>query len=127
MKKIVLFLSINVDALVGSTAISETPSSTEKGNYITLKHTIDVQTNEVSIDYTYDNKYLQLVGFEPTNNASCKLEKNTITCNDVKASSTFVYPIFKIVSNFDNNKDITATFKTTETQNITQNRSSCKP
>lgn len=117
---LVFLFAFKVDAFAGKTTISESPTSTEKGNYITLKHTVDTAAGEMSIEYTYDNKYLQLVGFEPTNAGSCTLEKNTISCSSVQANVAFVYPVFKIVSTLDGNKDISATFNTTEAHNTTK-------
>ena len=117
---LILLVGIKVDALTGKTVINESPSSTEKGNYITLKHTVDTATAELSIEYTYDSKYLQLVGFESTNAGSCSFEKNTIKCTSVQANVAFVYPVFRIVSTFDGNKEISSTFNTTEANNTTK-------
>lgn len=106
---LILLLGTKGEALTGTTVISETPSSTEKGNYITLKHTLDTVVDEVSMTYSYDTKSLQLVGFVPTT-TSCNFESNTIKCSNVSANVTYVYPVFKITNTFSANKDISTTF-----------------
>ena len=117
---ILILINIRVEAFSGSTSISELPVNTEKGQYITLYHIVDTSTLDMSIDYTYDNGYLKLVGFINSNNSKCSLTDNTITCSNVSAKNAFVYPIFKIINTFNGNKDISATFNTTEAHNTTK-------
>lgn len=117
---ILILLTVKVEAFSGATSISELPINTEKGQYITLYHTVDTSTLDMSIDYTYDSGYLKLVGFINSNNSKCSLTANTITCSNVSAKNAFVYPIFKIINTFNSNKDISATFNTTEAHNTTK-------
>lgn len=117
---IVILFEIKVEALTGSTTVYELPISTEKSNYITLAHSSNSAASDISIEYSYDTKYLQLVGFIPVSNTNCQLEGNIIKCSNIKANTIFVYPVFKIINTFNANKDISATFNTTVAENTTK-------
>jgi len=117
---LILLLGVKVEAYTGTSAIHENPVASEKGNFITIKHTVDIDSPEMYIDYTYDNKFLQLIGFIPTSNGTCMMEGDRIKCNDVKASNVIIYPVFKIINDLTANKDITASFSTTEAHNSTK-------
>lgn len=117
---LILLFGTRVEAYTGATSIHENPKASEKGNYITLKHTVDVDTEIMTIEYSYDNKFIQLIGFIPTTNGECNLEKNTIECTNVKANQVIIYPVFKIINDLTANKDITATFNTISEQSTTK-------
>lgn len=120
----VLLFGIKVNALTGTTALNETITSTEKDTYITLKHTINESTNKISMSYEYDSNYLQLVGFLPVSSIHCSLSENIITCGDISDTipnnTVIVYPVFKIKTTLNANKDIKTTFTDeVQIQNIT--------
>lgn len=117
---LILLMMTKVEAYTGTTAIHENPKATERGNYITLKHTVDVASSDISITYSYDNKFLQLIGFIPTSNGTCILEGNKIKCQNIQPTNVFVYPVFKITADLTANKDISATFYDIEQQNTTK-------
>lgn len=117
---LILLFGIRVEAYTGATSIHENPKASEKGNYITLKHTVDVDSEIMTIEYSYDSKFIQLIGFIPTTNGECSLEKNTIECVNVKANQVIIYPVFKIVNDLTANKDISSTFSTISAHNTTK-------
>lgn len=112
---IIMLLCLKVDALSGTAVINELPENTEKGQYFSLKHTIDTNASEISLEYSYDKNYIKLVGYTSADNVKCSFSENTITCNNVLAKNTFLYPVFKIINTFNENKDIAITYITTET------------
>lgn len=111
---LILLIGVKAEAYTGSASIHENPKATEKGNYVTLKHTVDVKSDEMSITYTYDNKFLQLIGFIPTSNGTCSMNGNKIECQNVNATDVIIYPVFKIVNDLTANKDINITFNSLE-------------
>lgn len=118
-------INIKVEAFTGTTTISEEISSTETGEYITLKHTINEPINKLFISYQYDTKYLQLVGFVPSPSVTCSYINNSITCmnenSNIENKSFYLFPIFKIKTNFDSDKEIKTIFSDTlTTQNETK-------